>query len=130
MDSYQKALQDQLLGIETLLLKKHHDYGADNLIKFGEYGILVRTSDKLERLINLVSLEEGEVDDETKLDTWRDQAGYAVQALLFLTDQLGLPVEPEARLSDAVALPYWNNAGFPYRPEEDLEEFSGIHNHP
>jgi hypothetical protein len=45
-------------------------------------GILVRSTDKVSRLKNL--LEKPGRTGETRLDTWRDLAGYALQALILL----------------------------------------------
>jgi hypothetical protein len=73
----------ELERLEAVLRKKHHDYGDDNLRGFGELGILVRASDKLARLKNLAD-KPAEVDDESRADTWRDLAGYAIQALIMM----------------------------------------------
>lgn len=76
-------VHDALAEVDSMLKQKHHDYGEENLAAFGELGILVRTSDKLARLKNLVG-KNAEVSDETREDTWRDLAGYAIQALILL----------------------------------------------
>ncbi len=72
-----------LSAIEEVLRQKHHDYGEDNLRAFGELGILVRASDKIARLKNLIE-KDAAVADESREDTWRDLAGYAIQALIML----------------------------------------------
>ncbi len=77
-------VHDALAAVEDLLMRKHHDYGEDNLNIFGEYGVLVRVSDKVARLKNLIEVE-GQVGDESRADTWRDLAGYAIQALIMLS---------------------------------------------
>lgn len=74
---------DAVASVENVLVAKHHDYGEDNLAAFGELGILVRASDKIARLKNLIDKNE-EVDDESREDTWRDLAGYAIQALIMI----------------------------------------------
>jgi predicted RNA-binding Zn-ribbon protein involved in translation (DUF1610 family) len=56
-------------------------HGENNLARFGVLGILVRCSDKLARIENLLK-RDAEVKDETQADTWRDLAGYAVQCLI------------------------------------------------
>lgn len=71
--------------IANLLDQKRADYGVENIKKFGSNGILVRVSDKVERLINL-SRKEGAVLFESVEDTWRDIAGYAVLALIELRE--------------------------------------------
>ncbi len=76
-------IDDALSAVEEVLRQKHHDYGEDNLHAFGELGILVRASDKVARLKNLIE-KNMEVTDETREDTWRDLAGYAIQALIMM----------------------------------------------
>ena len=71
--------------VVQLLDSKHRDYGTDNIRKFGSYGVLVRVSDKVERLINL-SDRGTEPLFETTEDTWRDIAGYAILALIELRE--------------------------------------------
>lgn len=78
---YEHKLDATLASIRAMLLKKHHDYGENNLSRFGVFGILVRCSDKLARIENLLK-RDSEVKDETQADTWRDLAGYAIQCLI------------------------------------------------
>lgn len=65
----------------NLFCSKQKDYGPRNISKFGESGILVRVSDKIERLINL-SKQEIQPANETIDDTWTDISIYAQIALL------------------------------------------------
>lgn len=71
--------------IANLLDQKRQDYGVENIRKFGSYGVLVRVSDKVERLINL-SGKGKEPNFETTEDTWKDIAGYAILALIELRE--------------------------------------------
>ena len=73
------------LEIAELLDQKRADYGAENIKKFGSYGVLVRVSDKVERLINL-SKRNNKPNFESVEDTWRDIAGYAILALIELRE--------------------------------------------
>lgn len=60
-----------------LFCQKQRDYGRGNIAKFGELGVLVRTSDKIERLRNLLhSLRDPA--NESLADTWRDISIYGV----------------------------------------------------
>lgn len=43
----------------TLMDRKQQDYGSKNISKFGTFGVLVRLSDKIERLKNLRGLKPG-----------------------------------------------------------------------
>lgn len=70
--------------IAELLERKQADYGSNNIAKFGTKGVLVRVSDKVERLVNLTWDNDKEPNFESVEDTWRDIAGYAILALLEL----------------------------------------------
>ena len=59
--------------------KKQHDYGPGNIAKFGEFGVLVRTNDKLERLINLNKRGDTPA-NESVMDTWQDLSVYGAIA--------------------------------------------------
>jgi hypothetical protein len=64
----------------ALLTRKQHDYGHENIARFGLKGVLVRISDKIERYDNLQV--RGSPREETIEDTIRDMVGYAVIALM------------------------------------------------
>ena len=58
---------------------KQRDYGEANISKFGEFGVLVRASDKVERLTTL--LQSGKVpNNESVEDSWQDLALYSTIA--------------------------------------------------
>lgn len=59
-----------------LFAKKQADYGPGNIAKFGEAGLLVRLSDKLERLINLCTSNK-QPNNESIEDTLKDILNYA-----------------------------------------------------
>lgn len=79
---YEKRLDDVLIEIRELLKRKHSDYGNDNLLRFGLFGIVVRMSDKLARIENLISKKTISVVEETMYDTFLDLAGYSIQAII------------------------------------------------
>ena len=60
--------------------KKQHDYGPQNIAKFGATGVLVRSSDKIERLINLHNRGEAPEVDEPVTETWQDLTVYGAIA--------------------------------------------------
>ncbi len=60
--------------------RKQHDYGPYNISKFGSTGVLVRSSDKLERLINLYNREDKPEVDEPITETWQDLSVYGAIA--------------------------------------------------
>jgi hypothetical protein len=59
---------------------KQQDYGSNNISAFGEFGVLVRLNDKIERLKNLNKMPS--VKNEAIDDTYLDIANYAVIAML------------------------------------------------
>lgn len=68
----------------TLIFRsKQYDYGSGNIAKFGIDGVLVRMSDKIERLINLQS-RNTPPQNETVKDSYSDLAVYGVIALMCL----------------------------------------------
>jgi len=74
----------ELKTLYDLLCKKNKSYGSKNLTEFGELGVLVRMSDKMNRLRNLAQKDfENPLEDESALDTLRDMAGYAIYGILF-----------------------------------------------
>ena len=64
--------------------KKQASYGPGNIAKGGEKGVILRMSDKLERLWRLVWQAKPNtlVDDESIEDTYFDMVGYALIAIL------------------------------------------------
>jgi hypothetical protein len=72
--------------IAQLLDRKRADYGSENIKKFGSQGVLVRVSDKVERLINLTGDKERKINFEGLEENWADIAGYSILALLELRE--------------------------------------------
>lgn len=70
-----------------LLVKKQNDYGHGNILKFGLFGVFVRFSDKVERLINLSSALPL---SEPYEDALWDIVGYCVIALMLNDETFGL----------------------------------------
>jgi len=64
----------QTVSNAIVFAEKQHDYGAGNIAKFGERGVLVRVSDKVERLINLDGGTAPQ--NESVKDNWGDVANY------------------------------------------------------
>lgn len=75
-DNAQWNAEDQV----ALLASKQHDYGNDNILKFGQQGILVRLWDKIARYNNLLQREVRghDVANESVTDTLIDIVGYVV----------------------------------------------------
>ena len=67
--------------------KKQHDYGPHSIGKFGTTGVLVRSSDKLERLINLYKRGENPEVAEPITETWQDISVYGAIARVCEDDE-------------------------------------------
>ena len=66
----------------TTFIRKHKDYGKDNILDTGEMGIIFRVNDKVNRLKNLQKNNK-EPENESIDETWIDIAVYAVIAILY-----------------------------------------------
>lgn len=75
-----------------LMISKQKDYGKDNILDFGEYGVLVRMNDKFQRLKNL-NKSGKEPNNESIEDTLKDIANYAIISLMLRRGQFELPME-------------------------------------
>ena len=67
----------------VIFIRKQLDYGPGNIAKFGFAGVLVRMSDKMERLMHLATLGQ-EPRNESIEDTLIDIANYALIGLMCL----------------------------------------------
>lgn len=86
--------QWKLLDMHTLLCSKMTDYGHGNINKFGMVGVIVRSSDKSERLKNLVTHRQGVTAvNETVKDTFDDVIGYAVIARMLKAETFTYELE-------------------------------------
>lgn len=74
-------LHNEAVDLVKLLDKKNQDYSSANIAKFGLQGIVVRLSDKIERLTNLIKTN-GESNFESIEDTLRDIAGYGLIGII------------------------------------------------
>ncbi|KKQ24101.1 MAG: hypothetical protein US40_C0011G0016 [Candidatus Roizmanbacteria bacterium GW2011_GWC2_37_13] len=64
-----------------MFLKKHKDYGKDNILDMGELGIAFRISEKFNRIKHLL-MSGNKPSNESVEDSWIDIAVYAVIAVL------------------------------------------------
>lgn len=94
VETFEQSVERHSKECDELLIDKQKDYGAGNITKFEEFGILVRASDKIERLKNL--LENGrEPTNETLRDSWMDLRNYGQIALMLMDGEFELPLEEE-----------------------------------
>ena len=88
------ALTDDIKHeIITLLAKKQHDYGHDNILKHGVDGVRVRIWDKIARLKNLQGRYQAA--NESVVDTWLDVIGYCVIGVMLDNGTFTLPLEAD-----------------------------------
>lgn len=83
MDAFHNELDDVLGEMGTLLEAKRRSYGPNNLTEFGDVGVLIRTNDKMKRLIHMwqQGMDTTAV-GEGALDAWRDICGYSLLVLI------------------------------------------------
>lgn len=76
-----KAVVYHFLEAILLFEKKQLDYGSGNIADFGEFGVIVRLNDKVNRLKNLFKTQ-GKALNESIADTWVDITNYGGIGLL------------------------------------------------
>jgi len=84
--SHEKIVKDFWQGLNEAFItfiRKQLDYGPGNIAKFGFAGVLVRMSDKMERLMHLVTSGQ-KPQNESIEDTLIDIANYALIGLMCL----------------------------------------------
>ena len=75
-----------------LLAKKQHDYGHENINRFGLRGVEVRLWDKVSRYENLKT-RGGAANTEPIQDTLMDMIGYSAIITMLQFGWFGLPLE-------------------------------------
>ena len=75
-----------------LLVNKQTDYGPNAITRFGRQGIMVRCSDKVERLLNLHTSGHNPA-NESFHDSFTDLFGYSVLGVMWESRVFGLPLE-------------------------------------
>ena len=70
---------DIMLDDILLFDQKQRDYGSTNISKFGQVGVLVRVSDKVERLTNLIQSARVPSNESVE-DSWQDLSIYGAIA--------------------------------------------------
>lgn len=81
----------KLGDVVELVCRKQHDYGHQNILRFGLDGIIVRLSDKLARLENLLARDLSPANESIK-DTWDDVIGYSLIAIMLVRGTFLLPL--------------------------------------
>lgn len=78
-----------LLQMRVLYLQKNAAYGNGAIGSTGLYGIAVRMSDKIHRLLTLTRSTSTDTGDESITDTLLDLAVYAVIGVVYLRGKWG-----------------------------------------
>jgi len=94
--TFEEALDYVSAICRKVMLNRQQKYGSGNISAFGRVGVLVRLSDKVERLKTLLS-KGNTAADESEEDTWLDIANYGLIGLMLLSGLWGLPMETEVR---------------------------------
>jgi len=92
--SFDQACRNIALEIAATVIKKHKDYGPDNILIFKEPGVIVRMWDKIGRLKHLL-WGEREPKNEAIEDSFKDLAGYAIIGLMLQRDCFTFPIEED-----------------------------------
>jgi len=79
--------------LETLI-RKQRDYGHENISRFGRFGLLVRTHDKLARLRNLQATQNSP-ENESIIDTYTDIVGYSAIGMMLERNWFSLNLKIE-----------------------------------
>jgi len=77
-----EAFETETKNLLRLFIKKHKDYGKNNILDTGEMGVLFRVKDKISRLKHLLETKKSP-ENETIEDNWMDTAVYAIIALIY-----------------------------------------------
>jgi hypothetical protein len=78
-------------SVVNTLIKKQRDYGPENINKFGQYGLVVRTHDKIARLENLISKQTAP-ENEAMQDTFLDIVGYSAIGIMLVREMFNYPL--------------------------------------
>ena len=84
-----KEYENMCAHVIATLCKKQHDYGHENIARFGRTGLLVRVHDKIARLNNLLSRGVDPA-NETIEDTYVDIVGYSAIGMMVERGWFGL----------------------------------------
>ncbi len=105
METFESVLQGVHHEKFDLMVEKQKAYGKSNISKFGIYGIMVRLSDKIERLHNLLENGGTPTDDESLRDTLMDIGNYGDIALMVYDGNWGYPLEDQGKIKRVFPFP-------------------------
>jgi len=79
--TYEEAIIIVTEALKKLVISKDKKYGKNPIKKFGHHGIVIRSSDKLDRLYNGV-FNGTDLGAEGILDSYGDLSGYGLQGVM------------------------------------------------
>ena len=79
--TFDGACAKEAMGVANIVVRKQKDYGPANITTFGLEGVMIRLSDKINRLINLLQNQK-DPENESVEDTLIDISGYAIIGLM------------------------------------------------
>lgn len=82
--TFEDAFDEIINDLKVLMVEKQRDYGSQNILACpmgAEVGVIVRISDKIQRLANLYKNKQ-KPKNEPIDDSWMDIANYAIIALM------------------------------------------------
>lgn len=91
MSKLNMEMYDQIVKeCRDISVAKSKDYGTDSLTGFGALGIVVRMSDKMARLKNLIQMDKTvcQVMNESLEDTAMDMINYSLYLVMTLRNKL------------------------------------------
>ena len=94
-ETFEEACRLVATQIANTVISKQHDYGHDNILGFGDKGLVVRMWDKVSRLKNLIWIGNGIAKHEPIQDTFTDIAGYAIIGLMLEKQWFTLELKEE-----------------------------------
>jgi hypothetical protein len=84
IDDFNDHVTEVVSEMQEVLEFKRRSYGPHNLTRFGLTGIVIRASDKIERLATMTQAGTTEnVDGDSMEDAIQDLIGYGILALLY-----------------------------------------------
>jgi len=73
---------------KDISIRKNKNYGTSGLVKFGLKGMIIRMSDKMDRLIKLGYENEKDLNEESVRDTLKDLINYTTYCVMFVDKKL------------------------------------------
>lgn len=96
-DTFDEAVTILTTELRDLLIAKQISYGKGNIKVFGVRGVLVRASDKYQRLMHLIWDRPDQARDagavEAIEDTWKDWSNYGIIGLMLERGWWDLPLK-------------------------------------